>query len=121
VLKDLEDQATGTAVRQFAERMRAVRDDLAQARKLRYRYQREAWVLSAARGYCTAVGELAAVLAQAGLVSRGLTAFRDFLSGYAASAGFTGLAAEAAEVARALDGITYCVNIRGPRVTVTRY
>ena len=88
VLKDLEDQATGTAVRQFAERMRAVRDDLAQARKLRYRYQKEAWFLSAVRGYCAAVAELAVALAQAGLVSRGLTAFRDFLSGYAASAGF---------------------------------
>jgi hypothetical protein len=121
VFKDLEDQDTGTAVRQFAERMRAVRDDLAQARKLRYRHQKEAWFLSTARTYCTAVAELAAALAQADLVSRGLTAFRDFLSGYAASAGFTGLAAEAAEVAGALDGITYCVKIRGPRVTVTRY
>lgn len=121
VLKDLEDQRTGTAVRQFAERMRAVRDDLAQAGKLRYRYQKEAWFLSAARGYCTAVGELAAVLAQAGLVSRGMTAFSEFLTGYAASAGFTALAAEAAEVAGALHEVTYCLNIRGPRVTVTPY
>ncbi len=121
VLKDLEDQDAGTAVRQFAERMRSVRDDLAQARKLRYRYQQEAWFLSAARSYCAAVSGLAAALAQADLASRGMTAFRDFLAEYAASAGFTGLAAEAADAAGALDGIRYCVNIRGPRVTVTRY
>lgn len=74
------------------------RGDLAQALKLPYRYQKELWFLAAARGYCMAVGELAAVLARANLGSRGLTAFRDFLAGYAASAVFSTLAAEAAEV-----------------------
>lgn len=121
VIRDLEDQETVTAVRQFAERMRSVRYELDQARKLRYRYQKEAWFLGAARGYSAAVSELAAALARADLASRGLAAFRDFLAGYAASAAFTGLAGEAAEVARALDGVTYCVNIKGARVTVTRY
>jgi DNA mismatch repair protein MutS len=121
VLRDLEKQQTARAVAAFAERMRAVRDSLAQARKLRYRYQKESWFLGAARGYCAAVSALADDLGQAELVSRGLTAFRDYLSGYAASAAFASLAGDAADVARALDGVTYCVNIRGPRVTVTRY
>jgi len=121
VLRDLEDQGTVAAVEAFAQRMRAVRDDLARAGKLRYRYQKEVWYLSAARGYCTAVGELAAALARADLVSRGLIAFRDFVVGYAASAAFTALAAEAAEVDKVLDGLAYCVNVKGPRVTVTRY
>jgi DNA mismatch repair protein MutS len=40
VLKNLEGQAPGAAVRQFAERMRDVRDDLARAGKLRYRSQK---------------------------------------------------------------------------------
>ena len=121
VLRDLEHQDTVAAVEAFAQRMRAVRDDLARARKLRYRYQKEVWYLSAARGYCTAVGEFAAALALADLVSRGLTGFRDFVVGYAASAAFTALAAEAAEVDNVLDDLAYCVNVKGPRVTVTRY
>jgi DNA mismatch repair protein MutS len=121
VLRDLEDQGTITAVEAFAKRMRAVRDDLARVRKLRYRYQKEVWFLSAVRGYCTAVSEFAAALARSDLASRGLTAFRDFLTGYAVSAAFTAFATEAAEVDKGLDGLAYCVNVRGPRVTVTRY
>jgi len=121
VLRDLENRATATAVTQFAERMQATCNDMAQARKLRYRYQKEHWLLDAARGYCAAVSELSAALGQAELTSRGLTAFRDYLSGYARSAAFTGLAIEAGEVASALDDVRYCVNIKGSRVTVTRY
>jgi DNA mismatch repair protein MutS len=121
VFKDLENQGTGAAVTRFAKRMRAVRDDLAQAGKLRYRYQKESWFLGAARGYCAAVSALADALGWAEIASEGLTAFRDYLARYAASPSFAALAAEAAEVAGALDGVTYCVNIRGPRVTVSRY
>jgi hypothetical protein len=121
VLRDLEQQETAQAIVGFAERMRAVRDNLAQARKLRYRYQKESWFLAAGRGYCAAVSALAVALGQADLASRGLTTFRDYLVGYAASPEFAGLAGQAAEVAGALDGVTYCLNIRGPRVTVTRY
>ena len=121
VLRDLENEAALAAVTEFAQRMRTVREDLAQARKLRYRYQKDSWFLDAARGYCAAVRELATGLEQSDLASRGLTGFRDFLCDYARSAEFTGLAAQAGEVARALDDVRYCVNIRGNRVTVTRY
>jgi DNA mismatch repair protein MutS len=121
VLRDLENKETAGAVIKLAERMRTVRDSLAQARKLRYRYQKESWFLGAARGYCAAVGALADALGQAELASRGFTALREYLAGYTASAAFASLASEAAEVDGALGGVTYCVNIRGPRVTVTRY
>ncbi|MGH3299559.1 MAG: hypothetical protein ACRDP7_48015, partial [Trebonia sp.] len=121
VLRDLENQDTATAVRQFAGGMRAVRDGLAQAGKLRYRYQKESWFLGAARGYCVAVSALADALGRLELASSGLIAFREYLAGYAASPAFTRLAAEAGEVTKALHGVTYCVNIRGPRVTVSRY
>lgn len=121
VLRDLANETTAKAIAEFARRMRTVRESLAQAGKLRYRYQKESWHLSAARGYCAAVRELAAGLQEADLASRGLTAVRDYLRDHAGSAAFDGLAAEADEVARALDGVRYCVNIRGTRVTVTRY
>ena len=121
VFLDLENQDTAQATRQFTERMRKVRDCLAQSRKLRYRYQKKSWLLRAARGYCAAASALAGALGQAELASTGLTGFRDYLAGYVASPAFTGLADEAADVARALDGVTYRVNIRGLRVTVSRY
>jgi len=121
VLRDLEGDATSKAVAEFAQRMRTVRENLAQARKLRYRYQKESWFLGAARGYCAAVRALAHVLGGADLGSRGFTAFREYLCDYAGSAAFGALTAEADEVARALDGVRYCVNIKGNRVTVTRY
>lgn len=121
VLRDLENPGTAGAVTEFAERMRAVRENLALARKLRYRYQRESWFLSAARGYCAAVGSLTAALGRAEPASTGLTALRDYLARHVTSAAFTGLADEASGVAGVLDGVTYCVNIKGPRVTVTRY
>jgi DNA mismatch repair protein MutS len=121
VLRDLEDEAALTAVTEFARRMSGVRDGLAQARKLRYRYQKESWFVRAVRGYCEAVSALAAALDRVDLASRGLTAFREYLSGYASSASYTGLTAEADGVARALDSVRYCVNIKGNRVTVTRY
>lgn len=121
VLRDLENEETAEAVTGFAERMQAVRDSVAQARKLRYRYQKESWFLGAARGYCAAVGEFADALGRVELASRGFTAFRKYLARYAASAAFASLASEAAEVAGALDCVTYCASIRGPRVTMTRY
>ena len=121
VFKDLENTGTAGAVTEFAKRMRAVRENLAQARKLRYRYQQESWFLGAASGYCAAVGSLAAALGQTELASTGFIALRDYLARYVTSAAFTRLADEASGVADALDGVTYRVNIRGPRVTVSRY
>jgi DNA mismatch repair protein MutS len=121
VFKDLESPGTLAAVAQYAQRMRAVRNSLAQAGKLRYRYQKESWFLGAARGYCAAVGALSAALGRAEITSAGLTAFRAYLADYAASPEFARLASDAGEVASALAEVTYCVNIKGPRVTVSRY
>ena len=58
------------------------------------RYQREGWLLDAAAIYCGAVRSLAGHLASAPIGSPALLAFRDYLASYAASAGFTALAAD---------------------------
>ena len=50
-------------VRKFANAMRAVRGKLAQAGKLHYTYQQEAWILDAADVYCGAVLALEAAIA----------------------------------------------------------
>ena len=64
----------------FADLMRQVRAHLQQLANMRYRYQREGWLLDAAAIYCDAVRSLAGHLASARISSRGLVAFRDYLA-----------------------------------------
>ncbi len=121
VLRDLEHEAVSEAVAAFAEQMREMRRHLAQAGKLRYRYQKEHWFLDAASIYCDAIGALADALAATELHSRGFIAFRDYLVAYTRSRGFTDMVAEIRKVAGALATVRYCVNMKGGRVRVTRF
>lgn len=121
VFRDLERQPVAAAVGEFTRRMRTVREYLAQARKLRYRYQKESWFLDAAREYREAVSALAEALGEIELAARGFTEIRDYLSGYVASAAFAALTADIERVGEALAAVRYCVNIKGTRVTVSRY
>ncbi len=121
VQRDLENKAVSEAVAQFAGRMREMRKCLVQAGKLRARYQRERWFLDATSIYSQAVAGLTDALAAIELGSRGFTAFRQYVTDYTQSAAFTGLAADIARVTGLLDEVRYCVNIKGNRVTVTRY
>lgn len=121
VFGDLEREDVFAHITAFADRMREMRKRLSQAERLRYRYEKEAWFLDAARTYLGAVARLADDLARAGVRSRGLRAFRDFLARYVDSEAFTGLLADADEVSDGLSGITYCLNISGSRIKVSRY
>jgi DNA mismatch repair protein MutS len=121
VFGDLEDDSLFEAGARFAEQMRQVRVHLEQLPKMHSTRQREGWFLDAASIYCDAVATLTSDLGARAIQSRGLTAFRDYLSGYLASAGFTRLAADTAERKNDLAAITYQVRIKGPRVEVSRY
>jgi DNA mismatch repair protein MutS len=121
VQRDLENEAVSGAVAEFTGRMREMREHLAQADELGNRYQKEHWFLNAAGIYCQAVAGLADALAVTELGSRGLTAFRQHLADYTRSAAYTALVADIARVTRLLDEVRYCINIKGNRVTVTRY
>ena len=45
VMQDLEDKALFTHIESFAQKMRVMREHLAQADKLHHRYQKERWFL----------------------------------------------------------------------------
>lgn len=47
VLQDLENAVVFEPVKSFANKMRSIRDHLAQADKLHFKYQKEAWILDA--------------------------------------------------------------------------
>ena len=88
VFQDLENPELLEHVRSFAQSMREVRAHLAQAEKLYYQHQKEAWFLYAVEIYCGAVEGFSADLSTVTLKSRGFRAFRDYLTGYAAGRDF---------------------------------
>src|SRR6266508_4269575 len=121
VLRDLEKDAVFEAVRAFAQQMRSMREHLAQADKLHYRYQKERWLLDAVGIYCQAVGALADELAVLDLESSGLVGFRDYVADYTRSEAFAGLASQAQALDDALATVRYSIHIKGNRVRVDRY
>jgi DNA mismatch repair protein MutS len=121
VFQDLEDPGLAGAVRGFAGRMSEVRAHLRQLGEMRYRHQREGWLLDAAAIYCAAVASLAGQLTSARLGSHALLAFREYVRSYVASDEFTALARDTHARKDALGKIRYCTRIRGDRVEVSRY
>ena len=121
VFQDLDDLALFDEAERFAGRMRDVRAHLQQLTQMRYRYQREGWLLDAAAVYCDAVQSLAGHLASAHISSRALLAFREYLAAYVDSAGFTALVRDTRGRKDALARIRYTTRIRGDRVDVSRY
>jgi DNA mismatch repair protein MutS len=121
ILRDLEKDEVAQAVHAFATRMREMRGHIAQAEKLRYKYQKERWFLDAVEIYCGAVSSLAEDFDTLDVRSRGFLAFRDYLTGYTKSGGFTGLVAETPKLRHDLAGVRYCIHIKGSRVRVSKY
>ena len=119
VFRDLDDAALLDAVLRFTGSMAEVRAHLRQLATMRYRYQREGWLLDAASIYCEAGRSVAGRLSSAQVSSRALIAFRDYLAAYASSARFTALADETEACACALGRVRYCIRVRGPRVEVS--
>jgi DNA mismatch repair protein MutS len=121
IMRDMEDEALSAALAEFAVQMRDMRNHLAQSTELRHRYQKESWFLGAAGIYREAISALAEALTGITLSSRGFSSFREYITSYARSSAFTDLAADFGKVASDLASVRYCINIKGNRVTVTRY
>ncbi|MGD0043623.1 MAG: DNA mismatch repair protein MutS, partial [Isosphaeraceae bacterium] len=121
VMRDLEKEPVLGAVQAFADRMRAMREQLAQARELRYRYQKERWFLDAAHTYGQAVSALTEDLASLDVTSRGFREFREYLADYTASDRFSSLVSATRQRYADLAAVEYGVHIRGNRVRVSRY
>lgn len=121
VMQDLENPSLFEPVKRFTQTMRAMRKHLAQADKLYYKYQKEAWLLEAVGIYCDAVNGFLSDLANAAVQSRGLREFRQYLTSYATSARFTSLVAETQRLKADLAAVRYCVLIRGSAIKVRKY
>ncbi len=98
-----------------------MREHLAWAGKLHYRYQQQSLFLDAVDIYLQAVAGLAEELSAPRVESRGFKALREYLADYVAGDAFTSLAGETRERQAALAEVDYCVHIKGSRVRVSKY
>jgi DNA mismatch repair ATPase MutS len=121
VMRDLENAALMQAVKSFSQRMHAMRVHLPQAQQHYYKYHKERLFLGAVEVYCEAVEGLARDLAAFALTSRGLRAFREYLTEHVASDSFRTLVTEAATLKSGLSAVRYCLLIDRGRVTVRPY
>jgi DNA mismatch repair protein MutS len=122
VMQDLEDKILMQAVRVFSGQMRAMRERLDQAKKLNdYKYAMERVFLGAVELYCEAVERLSRDLCALDLKSRGLRAFREYLTEYVASVSFRNLVTELGKVKSGLSTIQYCLLLKNGGVTVRHY
>lgn len=121
VMRDLENPALLAHIHSFAQRMRAMRDHLAQVEKLHYKLQKQSWFVDAVNIYCGAVRRLSQDLNGTDLRSRGFIALCAYLTDYTSSESFTELATETEEIRANLCGLQYCVYITGDRIRVSRY
>jgi DNA mismatch repair protein MutS len=120
VVRDLQRHPVRDAVAGFARAMASIRAHRAQIGKLHFEHERQGWTLDAAAIYCDAVEALSARLEELDLRSRGMRGLRSFMTAYAGSERFGGLAAETRRLKDALAGVRYSLLIRGSRVTVSR-
>jgi DNA mismatch repair protein MutS len=121
IMKDLENTRLFDNINAFAQDMRAMREYLAKAEKLHNKLQQERWFLDAVDIYCDAVNRLVCDLSIAAPTSRGLSAFREYLTRYAGSDRFTSLRKRTKKLAVDLSAIRYTVLIDGLRVEVRHY
>lgn len=121
VFRDLEKPKLRECIARFAERLRRMRDHLAQASRMHYGHQRDSWYLDGVESYVDAVEGLAEDLAQLDIEAVGLLAFRAELLSYSSSDAFVTLSAETRELKTTLAGIRYCLHVTPGRIRVSKY
>jgi DNA mismatch repair protein MutS len=121
IMRDLENAHLFGCIAVFAQAMRAMRECLMRVEKLRVPRQKHRWFLDAVDIYCDAVMRLANDLSSAVPNSRGLRAFVEYLTGYAASERFVSLRGRTRQFVADLSAVRYTVRIDGLRIEVRSY
>jgi len=121
VMQDLESPSLLAVIETFAERMRKVRDNFEKTKEDFYDHQKERWFLDSVDTYIEAVVKLTNDLSKQKIKSRGLLAFRQYLSTYTKSSQFVSLTKQVNELKTELNTIRYEVLIEGLRVEVRHY
>jgi DNA mismatch repair ATPase MutS len=120
-MRDLENKILFENIKAFAYKMRTIRQHLALVDKLNYKYHKEGWFLDTVEIYCEAVNCLVHDLTLVDLKSRGFLAFREYMTNYGKSGGFTSLLAEMKKLKADLSAVKYCLLIKGNCIKVRKY
>lgn len=121
VMLDLENNEMMTRIKAFAEKMVVTRRYLGMVEKLDFHHHKQGWFLDAVLVYCDAVNHLLRDLEEGELRSRGLLAFKEYVSAYVHSHIFQTLQKEAQKVKSALSNIKYSVIIQDGKFSVRKY
>jgi DNA mismatch repair protein MutS len=121
IMRDLEGRALRGHIDSFAKCMRMMRERIASTEKIGNAYQVQRYFLDAVDAYSDAVDGLTRGLADTEPRARGLLLFRNYLAAYSAGEAFKSLFAETKTLKAELANLTYCAEIAGLRVTVSRY
>ena len=121
IFRELEDENLFEHIKSFAQKMISMREHLAKADKLYYKYQKEGWFLEAVEIYCYAITCLLHDLTLLDLKSRGFLAFRGYLTQYASSDSFKSLLTETKKLIADLSTVRYCLLIKDNDVKVRKY
>jgi DNA mismatch repair ATPase MutS len=121
IMRDLEDADLYGRIKAFGQRMRAMRQHIAQAGKLRYEYQRERWFLDAVEIYCDAADSLAGDLAGAAVKSPGFIALSEYLADYTHSDRYRSLRAATKTLKAELSAVRYSLLIKDNTIKVRAY
>jgi DNA mismatch repair protein MutS len=121
VFLDLEQAPLFDSVKAFSGAMRDMGQHLTPARERCHPREQQRWFLDAVEIYVEGVRSFGDAVRGLPIRSRGLAAFRDYLSRYLASSAFNSLANDAREVRAALAAIRYCILIHDSGVTVRTY
>ena len=121
VMNDLKNETLFESVVGFAKKMQSVREHLSQSEKLRYKYQKEAWLLDGLDIYCGAVVTLLRELHLAQPTSVGFLGLLSYLEGYVSSADFRKLSADICNLRTRISSIRYSLLIGNGVITVTLY
>lgn len=118
VMRELEAENVMASITAFSGRMLLARSHLEMADDRDCAPERHRWFLDAALTYCDAVRSLAAALQSLPLASRGLRAFREYLTSYAVSSPFAALSDESHTLDAKLSAVRYSLLIRDATITV---
>ncbi|HHV75038.1 MAG TPA: DNA mismatch repair protein MutS [Thermoanaerobacterium sp.] len=121
IMRDLENNELFKCIKSFSEKFQHMREDLKQASKLYYKYQKERWFLDAVDIYCDAVVSLANDLTHIDLNSTGFVEFREYILNYVKSDSFISLNIATKKLEEDLSSIKYSILIRGNSIKISKY
>lgn len=118
IFRDLETNKLFGGIKSFSQKTWPMREHLAQANKLYYKYQRGRGFLETIEIYCNAVNPLVHGPSLADLKSHAFLAFRKYRTDYANGERFRFLLAETRKLFEDLSCVKYCMLIKDAGVKV---